>query len=154
MTAATRAGGVGAGAGPGVIVRPNEVTNGTFDTDTTGWTSISSAILSVVSGQLLIENGAANVSKATQQLLLVNGANYRITGYFDYQAGANQAGGKVQIGSTIGASDILNSDTYVSDGFISTEFTAGATNWISLQCNSADIGKQVAFDNIEVRRRN
>jgi hypothetical protein len=57
---------------------PELVSNGTFDTDTTGWASSQSATLSVVSGRIRITKNGSNNGGATQTITLVAGKNYLI----------------------------------------------------------------------------
>ena len=67
----------------------NKVTNGTFDTNTTGWIATGSSVLTAVGGELEVAFTAA--SNGGYQLIsgLVIGRRYKVTG--KYRAGTNSA---------------------------------------------------------------
>jgi hypothetical protein len=62
-----------------LAAQPELVTNGTFDADVSGWTALSSATLSVVSGALRVTNVGANFGKAEQSLRVTSGNYYKVT---------------------------------------------------------------------------
>jgi len=61
----------------GLAVGTERVTNGTFDTDTAGWTAIQSA-LSVDTQRLKVTNSGAQFGLATQSFATVVGKTYRV----------------------------------------------------------------------------
>lgn len=120
------------------------VTNGTFDTDTTGWTAGGSGSIEAVGGQLVVTQGApASYGQATQSVPTVEGRVYEFRWTI---AGGTAAAAVVQIqGSSVGLPD---------NGTYSHEFTAtGSSAAIVLAVDaSASVGQTKIFDNISVRR--
>lgn len=128
--------------------KTSKITNGTFTTDTTGWTS-SSATLSVVSNRLQIaESGGVSAGQAYQDIDTVIGRIYKFS--FGFLKGTG-ASGSVLVGTTADASAILVSPNY-TDATIATKelaFIATATTTrITLQNNSTTAGETALFDNV------
>jgi hypothetical protein len=64
-------------------IGPNQITNGTFDSDTTGWTTINGMTIASVSGQMQCTLGAAGFPSVQFALgAISSGEGYRIE--FDY----------------------------------------------------------------------
>ena len=129
----------------------NLVTNGTFTTDTSGWTG-SNSTLSNPSAQLLI-TGTATAGHAWQDIMMVAGKTYVISG-------------SITFGSTFGAGfQIYNytdptttvvgvSRTGNGSGNYSGEYTATVTGMHQLRLYhsvSSGTGFTITYDNIEVR---
>lgn len=78
------------------------VTNGTFTTDTTGWTAAAATLASVAGGQSLncleVTNSGAAAGSAYQDIAVVVGKHYRLTGYFKKGTSAT---GSISIGTDI-----------------------------------------------------
>jgi len=55
------------------------VTNGTFPTDTTGWTAVNNAVLSAAGGYLTITTGASDNPTARQTITTVSGKYYKFS---------------------------------------------------------------------------
>ncbi len=122
----------------------NAVTNGTFDTDTSGWTANGTATLSVVSGALRITHSsneyastaittvAGQVYSLTLDAIGGTGTSYRIL------VGNSAGNGSLYIGST--------TTQGVSPPQITFKAT-GTTHYITIQCFGS--GYQ-DFDNVSV----
>jgi hypothetical protein len=63
----------------GLALGSNLVTNGTFDTNTTGWTAIGGGTLASVGGELLVTNTAGNYGGASQLITCVIGKRYVVS---------------------------------------------------------------------------
>jgi hypothetical protein len=121
---------------------PELVSNGTFDTNTTGWTP-TNATLSVVAGQLRITNTAASSGRAEQAVATEAGATYR------WEATGN--GGTFAIGSTTGTAGLVNSAGL--NGSSSGTFVAPGTQvFINPRTASVTLGFAKDFDNISLRK--
>jgi hypothetical protein len=125
------------------------VTNGTFDTDTTGWTPRNAnTSLSVVSGMLQVANGGAEFSYGYQTITAVVGRTYRVT--LDYAVVTG--GGRVQVGDNAGTSGYYDSGAFTGTGALSFVFVAGDTTpTISLLQTGATAGLIARYDNVSVR---
>jgi hypothetical protein len=119
------------------------VTNGTFDTDTSGWTAYNDGTLSVVSGALRVTPDADG-SGAQQSIATVSGKKYVLSGEFTVSGGQ----GRISV-ETSGGSTITNSGNVTS--FLGgLTFTAGsATTVVKLNSNGGT--SYTDFDNISVR---
>lgn len=131
-------------------IKTNLLSNGTFDSDSTGWTAVDSS-LSVSSGELVItESGGSNPGQAYQDIDTVPGRIYRLDA--DFKKGTADTG-KILVGTTSDNDAILTSPAY-SDAtadtktlvFIATEDTTR----ITLQTDDATAGETSLFDNVKV----
>jgi hypothetical protein len=123
---------------------PELVTNGTFDTDVSGWTAVGTGVtLASIGGQLVIStpfaNGSANTTVST-----VSGRTYKVT--FDWIGTTSTGNTSLGAGST--SSPTLNSGNAGTYSFV---FVAtGATTTISARISGG--GEFTAtYDNISVR---
>lgn len=122
----------------------NLVTNGTFDTDTSGWTSGNSAVLSIDTQRLKIENGAGISSYAYQPITVTAGRTYVI----EFTTSGGTAASYKRVGTAPdGAtlySDFANSTA--------TATVTPATNliYVTVGCNSTTTGMYAFADNISV----
>jgi hypothetical protein len=122
------------------------VTNGTFDTDTTGW-SAGNATLSVVSGKLRITatSGGAR-SEATQDVTTVAGKKYVVSTTDVVDATTSTA-----------RLEVFNAGIYlagaIGTGSLSATFVAGSTSTTIDLAMGADCttGDYIEFDNVSVR---
>ena len=129
------------------------VTNGTYDTDTTGWTAANST-LSVVSNRLRVTSDGGSVGgappQANQTLSLVVGRRYRVTADVNFGTSANAV---VQINANSGGA-FTTSQTLTSSGSVSLDFTAQVTDGkviVHLQSVPTASGEYQEFDNVSVR---
>tara|TARA_Y100000004_G_scaffold146261_1_gene167082 strand:- start:8450 stop:11740 length:3291 start_codon:yes stop_codon:yes gene_type:complete len=131
----------------------NIITNGNFDSDTTGWNADGTATLSVNgSNQLVITSGGSSNAKAIYTLTTVAGATYNVSGNF-IKGTADQ--GLVQVGTSgsIGSGVLGSQSAMTSNTEFSFTFTAtGTTSYIILYEGSGvqDNGDTTIWDNIAV----
>tara|TARA_R110000824_G_scaffold289302_3_gene477842 strand:+ start:1200 stop:2360 length:1161 start_codon:yes stop_codon:yes gene_type:complete len=127
-----------------------EVTNGTFDSDTSGWTALSGAILTSDSGLLKVTNDGtgSNSGGATQQITTVVGKTYQLSIY------SNQTLGSLRIGTSSGASNIfIRTFDYV--GVYITAFIATTiTTWVTMNSAIISAGAIRRYDNVSVKEVN
>jgi len=133
---------------PEYVTGTELVTNGTFDTDTTGWTAISGATLSVVSGELVVTNaGGDGFAGAEQAITTEAGRTYAVT--FDVVT-AGPSGWDCNIGTTSNSSDLYDGAVSTETGTITVFFTAtSTTSYVGLVSRNA--GGSSTFDNISVK---
>ena len=129
------------------------ITNGTFDTDTTGWSAYRGATLNHVSGELEVVGSSSMAgSSASQQITTVAGSTYVLSGTITYNSGTQ---GRIGVGSDsgdlgAGTSTDLGHLTDLTTGDFSITFTAVDTGtWIVLSPQS--LSDTIRFDNISVR---
>ena len=119
------------------------VTNGTFDTDTTGWTAVNST-LSIVSGKLRVTNVGANAGYCHQAITTVVGQKYVLSATVTQQTSATYS---IYIGNGPGSGALGGLGTAAS-----VEFTATATTtYLSTINTQAVDGRYTDFDNISVK---
>ena len=127
------------------VIGDELVTNGTFDTDTTGWTPSGTAALSVVSNALRITHGFNEY--ASTSITTVGGQEYNLT--LDAIGGAGTSY-RILVGNSAGNGALFIGST-TPQGVSPTPITftaTGTTHYISIQCFGS--GYQ-DFDNISVR---
>ena len=123
------------------------VTNGTFDSDISGWTdnSGSGSSISWSSGTIYLD-GAVAYAKADQQITTVAGKTYVMSAEVSGQGGAETS--QIWAGTAVNTSDLgftVSSAAY--NGVMTLTFTATTTTtWIRLYT-----GWNTYFDNVSVR---
>ena len=123
------------------------VTNGTFDTDTTGWTATISASLTVVSNRLQVTQGAAGSAAVSTVIPLVIGKTYTLT--WNQQAGTGSPLLSGWSNPSAGTSIIVNTGGV---GDKTATFTATTTTlYLTLTFNGGPDGQTASFDNISVK---
>jgi len=134
----------------GLALGPDLITNGTFDTGTTGWTSHNSAVLSVVSGTLRVTNGATGRGGAYQTFSTEIGKRYKVS--YDSILGTSPDGGFIYAGVSAGNASLGGAfNTVKING--SLYFTAtGTTTYITLLPSTTANGFYNDFDNISIRK--
>lgn len=138
------------GGASGPAYGPELVSNGTFDTNTTGWTPGAGATLSVSGGQLRVLSSGSNATAAQTVNGLEVGQTYRIlatmtpgqtdraTVSFDF--GFVQSYYFAVVGSQVDV-ELVAADT----GTVVTLWAASASDW-------ASAGQDALFDNISIRK--
>ena len=124
------------------------ITNGHFDTDTSGWTAVGGAVLSTVSDRLRLESNGPASPYAYQQITTVIGETYKVTydGYYD------TVNYKLSVGTTQGGTELTDTaggfavDTHTTLTFAATS----TTTYISLYLLGAGEFSYADFDNISV----
>lgn len=135
----------------GAVSATELVTNGTFTTDTAGWTA-SNATLSAVSGRLRVtENGVASFGFARQVVTTVVGRWYRLT--VDV---SNITATKAQIwvGTASGGAQMLQADNITTARTVTASFLATTTTshvQAVINVGAGGTTEYADFDNISVR---
>ena len=133
------------------------VTNGGFDSATTGWTAISGATLASIAGgqsgnSLRITSNGAAYAGAQQQILTGVGRKYRLTAYHkDGTLGsllrvstANDASGNVYDSGVLSSAGVWTAKTQV--------FTATTNSvWVSMLINGGGAADTTLYDTISIK---
>ena len=119
----------------------NLITNGTFDSATTGWTS--DGTIAIDSNRLKITNDAANYRSAYQDITVVAGKAYRVTA--DCIAGTSN-NSNFHVGTTSSSNALASAVT--SPVFVRPTVT---TMRVTLNVGSNTPGHTALYDNVEVR---
>jgi len=122
------------------------VTNGTFDTDTTGWSETHS-MSSVSSGQLVIDHQESGNAFFYQNISVVSGRRYRLTHNVVSKTGS--VFHRIGDGSDYEDESVF-ANTGVSTGDNEIDFTAPSTNLINFTLGFTS-GSGGTFDNVSVR---
>ena len=131
------------------LVGSELVTNGTFDTDVSGWTALDSAALSVNSGNLRVTNVGSNFGKASQVVPTVAGKTYVVT--IDY-VGGTSGSTNLRVGSTLAAINLV--PNVQINGTVRTwsfSFTAVSTTSYLAVVNDGVDGNYSDVDNVSLR---
>lgn len=145
---ATNAGGSTAQLAAAVSVpAPELVTNGTFDTVTTGWNSSSGGTLASVAGQLSLTNSTATFGYAWQRVQnLEIGVSYHFevdgaAALATLNLGTSQAGGQYR------------TDFSIASSHYTQDFTTTTTDlYIALKIASNTISANTKFDNVTLKK--
>ena len=127
------------------------ITNGTFDTNTTGWSAVGGATLSVSSNRLVVTgDGSTGGGGAAQSFTTVAGKKYVLT-YVAYAGSINV--GQVRVGTGANAYDITFDNSVNSNAYDPIYFTAaGTTTFITFGVNAGQATSgSFQYDNISVR---
>ena len=124
-----------------------EVVNGSFDTDTSGWTSGSGGVLSSVNSQLnLVVPVGDNFSNAHQGFSVTNGKNYVFTCEILTQVSGQHA----KVDRTTTSSDVV-ALLPTTLGTHSIVFTATETATYYIALVSQDDSQAAIFDNVTIK---
>lgn len=146
---------VGLGIGMGVATGdyasrygPELITNGTFDSNVTGWTAQSGANVSWDAGTMLVANTPGDTfSGASQTITTEAGETYRIRVTVDATTGG--PGIRVNDGPTAGGGLLFE---LIAVGQYEFTFAAASTQATIYATSSGD-GASVNFDNISVQKQ-
>jgi hypothetical protein len=126
------------------------VSNGTFDSTTTGWTAVAST-LSVVSNKLRVTI-TSGYGYAYQIIPTVIGATYRVD--FSYFRSTSQPSQWVQVGTSAATSTygerVSDSAAEIFDNITFTALTT--TTYITLRVNGTNVGEFSTFDNVSAKK--
>jgi hypothetical protein len=127
------------------------VTNGTFDSDASGWTAGGSATLASESGYLKISNEAStNHGTAIQEITTVSGTSYKVTGDIKFSEG-DALDLQFKLGTSSGGTQYYNSGDVTADTSVNQYIhSTGTSLFITLQ-NSGNGGTDGYYDNISVK---
>ena len=124
----------------------NLVTNGNFDTNTTGWTAFNSATLSVDSGRLKVTNGTSSAGYAYQEITVVIGQRYTV----NLEGITGTSASNIRIGTAANGADYGNK---IGSGLANISLTATSTSlFVTLKPNSNTNGNNALFDNVVVKQ--
>jgi len=124
----------------------NLVTNGTFDTNTTGWTAGNSATLSVDSSRLKVTNGTSSAGYAYQAITVEVGKRYTV----NLEGITGTSATNIRIGTSANSADYGNK---IGSGLVTISLTATSTTlYVTLKPNSNTNGNNAFFDNIVVKQ--
>lgn len=123
---------------------PELVVNGTFTTDTTGWTPAYSAGLSVVANRLRITVASPSGGRAYQAVPTVIGQEYQVSA----EIIAGTAAGLVRVGTTQGDGGLA---AFSGTGGTTTFVATTTTTYVTLMANNSTSGKYCDFDNVSLR---
>jgi len=127
------------------LVGSELVTNGTFDTDTSGWTSLS--------GTNVYDNGTINIqptdySGVYQEIAVTAGLTYTVS----VEVTATTSGsGRLYIGNGISNKGYYSNASGLEVGTHSRTFTANGGNLFIGLATKEQTGANVNFDNVSVR---
>ena len=128
------------------------VSNGTFDSDVSGWTS-GNATISYQSNQAKVTSNSGGYSSAYQAITTVIGQRYTVSANVNNVSSLNGSSIYIQNGTVLGpAIAITNSIANGSSGVVEKTFTATATTtYIHLTAQSYAANEYALFDNVTVR---
>lgn len=135
---------------PAATNSPQLVVNGTFATDTSSWTAVRNATLTVAAGYMRVARNGTNNPAATQTISgLVAGRTY----LFSYDVLEQSASAGVGTIADAADSSTLATVSYVVDGSYSTTFVAPVSGSITVtvQASTSNLTDFSDFDNISVR---
>lgn len=123
------------------------VLNGTFTTDTSNWSAISGAVLSVESNTLKVTNGTAAESYARQYVTTVVGKSY--VALMDLKKGTSTAYGSLG-GAISGQADANSTITWKTIKLLGVATTTSL--WIGCYAIQAIQDAFAYFDNVSVKQ--
>ena len=128
------------------------VTNGTFDTDLSGWTANTFATLSLSSGSIRVENNSNNLGLAIQEIDLEAGKTYHFsTNLIAINDLLAQFTVNTSTNYSTNVAGLTNSSTTGTKTFNYTPSSSG-TYYIILAHRGGNIlGKYAEFDNVSVK---
>lgn len=132
------------------------LSNGTFDSDTTGWTAAGSTLASAAGGEdstncLRITNSGAAAGSAYQDISTRIGRIYLLS--YSFQLGTGAAGGRIKIGTTSDDDAVFSSpDAHTDASWAQKKIAFVATSTttrITLVNASTTSAETALFDNVE-----
>ena len=127
------------------------VTNGTFDTDTTGWTAGNSATLAIDTARLKITSSGSGNGFAYQGVSTKIGSQYRVS--FDYTTGTGGLALVWVSTTTLNDGDVLQRGDFSTSGNYTVTFTAqSTTSYIRIGANVPTGGLTYFFDNVSAKK--
>jgi len=131
----------------GGAIGSEEVTNGTFDTDTTGWISNSGGILNVSGGELVITGTGGDSTFGASQLIsgAIDGTLYLLTIDIISTTGSVS----VLVGTSKGQNDLGSETGIASTKTVAFQFIGGSSTYIAI--NEFGDGTTCTIDNVSVK---
>lgn len=151
VTAAGQSVGVMLDKSQGLTPGPQLVTNGTFEVNTDGWSTVNGAVISAVGGKMQVLNNTAANGNAYQAITTVVGKTYLLTGQISDVTGGISP--RIMAGTGISAGDLVSSQYSGSGTFnVRAVFVAtGTTTWVNAIMNTTTSGVYASFDDISVQ---
>lgn len=152
VTAAGQSVGLMLDKSKGLVLGAELVTNGGFDSDTTGWASGSSfTSTAVASGGEMQVTATVEFGRQVQQVTTVAGRTYRVTGSVRLVSGSSYAYVAVGLGTEEDSVTPATAQnlTNIAKPFDFVFTATSTTSVISLSCSKS--GSVGGFDNISVR---
>ena len=128
----------------------NLISNGTFNTNTTDWNSLSSATLSVVDGKLRVTNSIAAYGKAEQEITTEAGKRYIVS--LDSYTGTTTDEAQLRVGSTSNGADLLFPVDVPTGNHIFSFTATGTSSYINVNPGGNVANEYSEFDNIVVKQ--
>ena len=131
------------------VSRSNLISNGTFDSNATGWSVLNGFSQSVSSSRLVVNrNGSSSDHGTETTITTVVGRQYMIS--VDVVSRQNGATAQISVGTSSDARNVLNFGTYNDDGTVVLDFIAASTtSYVTLGVDSTTNGI-VTYDNVYV----
>ena len=125
-----------------------------FDTNTSGWSAIRSASISIDSARLKVTNGALDNGGAQQTILDLPAGTYVVSVAYDHNSSNTQS--YLQVGTASDGADLVNTTSGLisntATGVLSGTFTLSATTTVYVQTQIAAVnGANGLFDNVTLR---
>ncbi len=138
------------------VLGPELVTNGTFDSDTTGWTAGTGVTLSATGGDLRITRGGSLNQNNHTSFSTNSGSLYTVSWEYKGRSSASTHYTDFRVGTTTGGVDyyrsVDSSASEFSEEVRSGYFVAtGTTAYITVLLRDGTSGDWVEVDNISVR---
>ena len=124
------------------------VTNGTFTTDTSGWTTGNSATFASSGSAGLLTNGAASNGYAYQAITTVVGKTYVVAASLTLGTAATP---RLMAGTTVSGGELGVQQLTATGAFLLSFVATGTTTYITVITNSSTISQTATFDNISVK---
>lgn len=130
------------------------LSNGTFNTDTAGWSAINSTV-TWSSGTLRVDVAAGVNGGANQNLPMLTAGKYYLVTATVAEVGPSATASVVALRQAAGSFAVLNSASVTAAGAVSFVFMATASDaQISLRSANASADTYCRFDNVSVRELN
>lgn len=142
------------GKSKGLVLGPELVTNGTFDSDTSGWVANSGATLSWDNGRAKVEADGNGVTSAYQAVSVTEGKTYEIRGDTEIVSLDNRSVNiSIRDGLSAGNSSLLTVVNATSQGerVSGKAIYTAASDTIFIHARTTSDANVYTFDNISVR---
>lgn len=126
------------------------VTNGTFDTDTSGWSAQNSATLSAAGAALTVTNGATAFGYASQAITTEIGRVYKFSVDVTDVSSSGGGGARIRLGTVLGGGTITEVQQATAATVTHTFTAETTTTYLRVGVWLSSSGSSVSFDNISV----
>ena len=127
------------------VVGTELVTNGTFDTDVSGWSKLGDGATSVIGGQLVIAGDGTTDTGYEQQITGLDSSSTYV-----FKIDIETAGSYIGISENSDAAFFTSPTSFTEDGTYTFTFTGKTSVYIIIK-DSAAIGGDTTIDNISVK---